>query len=226
MIVADRKPLAEIEDMLAPYAKVLVVGCSSCVGVCHAGAARDVAQLVRSLRMAGKESETGWKLAEETVNRQCEPEFVQPLADRVDEAEVVLSLGCGLGVQTMADLFGEKPILPALNTTFMGASRGEGLFLEWCVGCGDCILDKTAAICPVSRCAKNLLNGPCGGSQRGKCEISNDIPCVWHEIYERLEALNKSAALEEIFPPKDWSSGSDGKPRRRLVELVQTEEAE
>lgn len=223
MIVADRKPLAEIEEMLNPFERILVAGCSSCVGVCHAGGDREVAHLARALRMAAKQRGAAWTLTEETVNRQCEPEFAEPLGTKISEAQAVLSLGCGLGVQTLTDLFPDKPMLPALNTTFMGASRGQGLFLEWCVGCGDCMLDKTAGICAISRCSKNLLNGPCGGSQGGRCEISADVPCVWQEIYERLESVQKVANMTEILPAKDWSQGSDGKPRQRRVEEVSDE---
>jgi hypothetical protein len=143
-------------------------------------------------------------IGERTISRQCEPEFVDQIKDEAIQYDAVLSMGCGAGVQVIAERLKNIPVLPAMNTIFIGASDGEGNFLEMCAACGDCILSLTGGICPVARCAKQLLNGPCGGAQDGKCEISPDIPCAWNLIIERLSKSGNLHKLERIFPLKNW----------------------
>jgi len=127
-------------------------------------------------------------------------------------------MACGAGVQTMADAFKGIPVLPALNTTFIGALDQPGVLDEKCAGCGDCVLGLTGGICPIARCAKRLFNGPCGGSAKGKCEISisvgRDVPCAWHQIVERLEELGKIDNYLKISDFKDWTNSGSGGPRR------------
>jgi len=118
----------------------------------------------------------------------------------------VLSLGCGVGVQHLTENFGDKIFLHALDTKFMGATREPGIWVERCAGCGDCILDITAGICPVARCSKSIFNGPCRGSQDGKCEIDENIECAWQLIFDRVERLGKEELLERIIGLKDWST--------------------
>jgi len=108
--------------------------------------------------------------------------------------------------------------VPGLNTTFMGMPVEHGVFEERCQACGDCILGLTAGICPIARCSKQLLNGPCGGSQRGRCEVNPDIPCAWQLIYDRMAARGQLERLLEIQPPKNWSTSRDGGPRRIIRE--------
>jgi hypothetical protein len=103
-------------------------------------------------------------------------------------------------------------VLPALDTRFFGANIDEGTWSERCAGCGQCIVAATEGICPIARCSKSLLNGPCGGSQDGHCEVDAKIDCAWQLIYDRLEKLGRLDQLEEILPPKDWSRGRDGGP--------------
>jgi hypothetical protein len=109
-------------------------------------------------------------------------------------------------------------ILPGTNTTFLGITERLGVWSERCAGCGHCVLDKTGGLCPIARCSKQLLNGPCGGSVNGKCEISKDVDCVWQLIIDRLSRLNRLEALEEIFPVKDWRPAGHGGPRRLIRE--------
>ncbi len=214
MIVAEQKPLAEISEMLDGYEKVLVAGCGTCVTVCFAGGEKEVGILASSLRMSSKLNGGAMGVDEVTVQRQCEWEYIDPLAERLDEYDAVLSLGCGVGVQTLAERYPTKRILPGLNTTFMGLPTEQGVWEERCQACGNCILHLTGGICPISRCAKQLLNGPCGGSQNGVCEIDPETPCAWQLIWERATELGTLDQLLEVQPAKDWTTSRDGGPRR------------
>lgn len=203
MIVGEIKPFEEIKEMLKDYKKILVVGCGTCMSVCLSGGRKQVELLASSLR---KEIEgEGVTVGEYTVARQCEPRFVEQIKDEAYQYEAILSMGCGAGVQGIVERFKDIPVLPALNTKFIGISDGHGKWIEVCAACGDCILAKTGGICPVARCPKSLFNGPCGGSRGGKCEISPSLPCVWHLIIERLSRLGYLHKLNELIPPKNWS---------------------
>jgi ferredoxin len=214
MIVAEQKPLAEIKEELADYEKVLVVGCGTCVTVCFAGGTKEVGILGSSLRMSAKLDGNNKEVDEVTVQRQCEWEFIDPLAEKLDDYDAILSLGCGIGVQALAERFPDKRILPGLNTSFLGLPTEQGIWEERCQACGDCILDQTGGICPIARCSKQLLNGPCGGSQNGECEIDPEVPCAWQLIWERMEKLGLMDKLLEVQPPKGWATSRDGGPRR------------
>jgi ferredoxin len=214
MIVAEQKPLSELQEMLEDHKKVLVVGCGTCVTVCFAGGTKEVGVLASSLRMASQLNGNAVAVDEITVQRQCEWEYIDPLEQELEQYDAILSLGCGIGVQTLAERFPGLRILPGLNTTFMGLPAEQGVWEERCQACGDCILDLTGGICPISRCAKQLLNGPCGGSQNGQCEIDPEVPCAWQMIWERMSALGVTDRLLELQTPKDWSTSRDGGPRR------------
>jgi len=214
MIVAEQKPLAEVKEMLEGYQNVLVVGCGTCVTVCLAGGEKEVGILASSLRMATRLDGHPVVMDEVTVQRQCEWEYIDPLREQLTDYDAILSLGCGVGVQALAERFPGKRVLPALNTKFMGQPLEQGIWEERCQACGDCILDLTGGICPIARCSKQLLNGPCGGSQKGICEVSKEIPCAWQLIWERMEALGMSDRLMQVRPPKDWRTSRDGGPRR------------
>ncbi len=218
MIIGEQKPLDEIKQMIADYHRVLILGCGTCVTVCFAGGEKEVGILASSLRMATRLEGQSKELLEATVQRQCEYEYNEEVADLVREADVALSLACGIGVQTMNEQFPEAITLPGLNTTFLGQPTEQGVWDERCQACGNCILDITAGICPIARCSKSLLNGPCGGSVGGKCEIDSEIDCAWQLIYDRLQALNKLELLMEIQPAKDWSTSRDGGPRKIVRE--------
>ena len=217
MIVADQKPIEDIKKMLRGKHNVLAVGCGTCVAVCFAGGKREVGVLASALRMATELDGEAIQIDEAIVQRQCEKEFIEHLENRLDEYDAVLSLGCGVGVQTLADHFPGKRILPALNTKFMGAPTEQGVWEERCQGCGNCMLEYTGGICPITRCAKQLMNGPCGGTDAGgHCEVDPDTPCAWFDIWQRMDALEIQDELMQIHPPKDWSTSRDG-GRRRIV---------
>jgi ferredoxin len=218
MIVGEQKPINEIKEIVAPYKRLLILGCGTCVKTCFAGGEDEVATLASTLRLMAKKEGREVKIEELTVERQCEDEFIQEAAGKIADSDAVLSLACGAGVQALARRFPTTPVLPGVNTTFIGVLESQGLFTEECSGCGDCELAKFGGICPITRCAKKLLNGPCGGSQDGKCEINNDTPCAWQLIIDRLKALGQLDSLKAYSGPKDWRPSSSGGPRKLLRE--------
>jgi ferredoxin len=214
MIIAKQKPLEEIEKMLDPYKRILVLGCGTCVAICFAGGEKEVSIISTSLRIKDKLAGGKREFKEHTIERQCEWEFIDEIKDQLKDVDAVLSLACGVGVQAVSERYPDIPILPGVNTLFFGMPVEENVWMERCAGCGNCMLDRTAGICPIARCSKRLFNGPCGGSSGGKCEISEDTPCAWQLIYDRLLAAGKLAKLEEIEPPRDWSTSSAGGVRK------------
>ena len=218
MITGDRKPLEEIASMVKGLERVLVLGCGTCVTVCMAGGAREAEETAIALRLIDKQEGVEREVWHGNVERQCDEEFLREIEDEVARADVVVSLACGCGVQHMATVFPDKLVYPGLNTTFMGVTEELGVWGERCLGCGDCVLDKTGGVCPITRCSKSLLNGPCGGSADGKCEVDESIPCGWQLIYDRLKAIGQLERLDEVLPPKDWSRSHSGGPRFRILE--------
>ena len=218
MIVAEQKSLDEIKTLVGDAENVLVVGCGTCVTVCFAGGAREAAITSASLRMSSKLDGNIKEVTDVTVQRQCEWEYLDQIADQVEAADIVLSLGCGIGVQAIVEHFPESWVVPGLNTSFLGIPSEQGVWEERCAACGDCILGLTGGICPIARCSKSLLNGPCGGSEDGHCEIDPDIPCAWQLIYDRLESKGKVHMLMEIQQPKNWQASRDGGPRKIVRE--------
>ena len=228
MIVAERKPIDELKSIIEPYERVLLAGCGTCVAVCFAGGEQETATLASLLRMATRlQDGTAKKTFDEvTVQRQCEWEFLDEIGDRVDDYDLILSLACGIGVQAVIERFPQTRVAPALNTTFLGIPVEQGVWSERCQACGNCVLHLTGGICPIARCAKSLLNGPCGGSQHGHCEVNADLDCAWHLIVDRLREQDRLELLMEIQPPKDWSASRDGGPRtivRQDLRMVDTD---
>ncbi|MDM8556713.1 methylenetetrahydrofolate reductase C-terminal domain-containing protein [Desulfococcaceae bacterium HSG7] len=215
MIVGDLKPLDEIVSSVAGYRRILVLGCGSCVTVSLSGGDREAAALVRELNcMVGTDgAPVSFEVG--TILRQCEKDLVTSFYEVPPDTDAILSLACGAGVQTVGDAFEPLPVIPALNTTFIGASDEAGVWREMCHGCGDCLLGVTGGICPVARCAKSLFNGPCGGSQGGCCEIYIERPCAWAMIYFRLKKQNKLHLLHEVRMPRDWRTATASGPRER-----------
>ena len=215
MIVAELKPIAEITESLSGFRHVMVLGCGSCVTVCLSGGDREAGILSRDLSSTRYYTGTPPKFYIETIQRQCERDLIESFLKIRPETDAVLSLACGAGVQIVSDVFDQLTVIPALNTTFLGAADAPGIWREKCQGCGDCLLTVTGGICPVGRCAKSLFNGPCGGSQEGRCEVHPETPCAWALIYYRLKKQNKLHYLLKRCAPKDWRPGGAGGPRER-----------
>jgi len=226
MIIAEQKPLQEIKELVGDAEEVLVVGCGTCVTVCFAGGEREAQILSSSLRMSSKLEDHPQQVTDLTVQRQCEWEYLDPLAEQIQAADVVVSLGCGVGVQAIAERFPEAWVVPGLNTTFLGLPTEQGVWAERCAACGDCLLGITGGICPIARCSKSLLNGPCGGSEDGHCEIDPAVDCAWQLIYDRLASLGKVEVLLQVQQPKNWSTSRDGGPRRIVREDLRLVEEE
>ncbi|MBW1765593.1 MAG: methylenetetrahydrofolate reductase C-terminal domain-containing protein [Deltaproteobacteria bacterium] len=220
MIVAEKKPMEEIIDQVKDYQKLLIAGCNECVTVCEAGGKKEVGILASALRMYFMNEGKKVDIEEVTLERQCDHEYLEELRNTIDQYDAVVSLACGVGVQFMAEKYFSTPVFPGVNTCFMGVTEERGVWSERCQGCGQCMLGKTAGICPISRCAKRLLNGPCGGSTKGKCEISKDLDCAWQLIIDRLKELGRLDDYEEILPIKDWSTERAGGPRTVVREDV------
>jgi ferredoxin len=218
MIVAEQKTLDEIKSLIGDSQKVLVLGCGTCVTVCFAGGEREAATVATSLRMSTKLENKSKEITHATVQRQCEWEYLDEVAEQVKNVDVVLSLGCGIGVQAIAEHFPNTWVVPGLNTAFMGLPTEQGVWDERCAACGDCILGITGGICPIARCSKSLLNGPCGGSEDGHCEIDKDTPCAWQLIYDNMASKGKLEVLMNYQAPKNWSKARDGGPRRIIRE--------
>ncbi len=221
MIVANKKPIEEIVEEFGQVKNLLIAGCNECVTVCEAGGKKEVGILASALRMYFLNHGREVKVDEVTLERQCDHEYLEEIRDMVDQYDAVVSMACGVGIQFLAEEYPKLAVYPGVNTCFMGATEKRGLWVERCQGCGQCILAKTGAVCPITRCAKRLMNGPCGGSTRGKCEISQDTDCAWQLIIERLRVLGRLDEYEKLFPIKDWSTDRAGGPRKVVREDIQ-----
>jgi ferredoxin len=215
MIVGELKPIEEIADSISGFRNILVLGCGSCVTVCLSGGDREASALAGELSRGRYYHDVSPDFNVDTIQRQCERDLIDTFLNLPPETEAVLSLACGAGVQTVSDVFDTLPVIPALNTTFVGAADMPGDWREKCRGCGDCLLGFTGGICPVGRCAKGLFNGPCGGSRDGHCEVNQQIPCAWALIYYRLKKQHKLDLMTEISKPRDWRPAGAGGPRER-----------
>ncbi len=218
MIVGEQKPIAEIKEIVGAAGKLLILGCGTCVKTCFAGGEDEVATLASALRLVFKKEGKKIEIEEFTVERQCEDEFIAESASAIARNDTVLSLACGAGVQAIARRFFQTPVLPGVNTMFIGVLESQGVFTEECSGCGNCELAIFGGICHITRCSKKLLNGPCGGSMQGICEVNPDIECAWQLIIQRLTALGQLDNLRIYIPPKNWSSSNAGGPRKLIRE--------
>ncbi len=216
MIVTERKDLEEIFDNIKEFKKILVLGCNGCTGVYQVGGEKQAGELAMLIKLKlGIEAESF------AVLRQCERELVAEEVSKIINKgyDCILSLACGAGVQTVAEIF-DLPVLPASNTMFIGShSRELSILQEKCIACGDCILAFTAGICPKARCAKGLLNGPCGGQYQGKCEVGGYTkPCAWVQIWEKLKKQGKLNIFKEFRAPGDYRKSSS--PREKRWEYI------
>jgi ferredoxin len=184
---------------------VLVLGCGTCVTVCLAGGEREVSIIASALRIAARQQGRELEVDELTIERQCDNVFIEEAAEAIEKVDAVLSLGCGAGVQAIAERYPAKPVYAGLNTSFIGILEERGVWAEKCGACGDCVLSKYCGICPITRCAKHLLNGPCGGSREDRCEVNPEDPCAWQLIYKRLKDIGQLDNLNDIEDAKDWN---------------------
>ena len=213
--ITRQKPWEEIMETLNGVEKVYLIGCGTCATMCQTGGKSEILEMKNKLEAAGKQV-TGWMVIPSACDELTRYALEENAKD-IEMADGILVLTCAFGVQT-ASLYADKLVYPALDTLFIGVEETPGHFTEVCMQCGSCVLGKTAGICPLVRCAKGLLNGPCGGSVGGNCELSPDIPCAWQMIIDRLQALGRLGILEEIVPPHDWSTSQAGGIRRAIIQ--------
>ena len=225
MITAERKLFDDLYAKASRHKKVLLLGCGTCVTVCMAGGEKEVDILESQLKLAARERGDDFEVTTHTIVRQCDDEFFDEETSRkIAAADAVISLACGVGIQFCSEKYPEKRVYAGVNTVFYGATIEQGLWMERCAGCGECVVDNFAGLCPVARCSKSLLNGPCGGTKDGKCEVSDEIDCIWALIVKRMKELGRLEELGDITAPKDWSTARDGGPRRVVNESIRLDE--
>jgi ferredoxin len=210
MIVAQRKKIPDILEIVKNHKKLLVLGCGTCVTVCLAGGQREVSIIASALRMAARLKGLPLDVEELTIERQCDNVFIEQAADAVKRNDAILSLGCGAGVQAIAERFSNKPVYAGLDTAFIGILEERGIWIEKCAACGACVLHEYGGICPITRCAKHMLNGPCSGSREDRCEVNPERQCAWQLIYNRLKDIGQLDRLKKIASPKNWNASLDG----------------
>jgi hypothetical protein len=202
MIVSAPKPWEEILDYLEEENNIFVLGCSGCAEASGTGGPAQVAEMKQKLVAAGKKV-TGTTVIDFLCQKALVKSRLRPRVEQVEAADSILVMTCGLGVQAVAASV-RKVCHPACDTVNMGGSRGEWTGDERCLECGECLLEYTGGICPLTACSKSLINGACGGASQGKCELDPEKDCGWELIYERLKQVNQLGKLSRFIPPKNW----------------------
>lgn len=215
MIVTKKREFNELLENIKNYRSVFLLGCSECATLCGTGGEPELKAMKETLESQGKEI-TGMFVAKTGCQVLGTKLELKPFKEVINKADCIVVMSCGAGTQTAVELYENKPVFPANDSMFLGNMTRLQVFDERCSLCGKCILDKTGGICPITRCAKSLLNGPCGGSQGGKCEISPSMPCAWQLIIERLSRIGCLHNLDDIILPKNWDpSLTDGSKTQR-----------
>lgn len=210
MLVSEQKPFEEILNAIDGERNIFLIGCKGCAEACKTGGEKEVLEMRQKLEEQGK-TVAGFSVIDMVCDEPLTRLKLKAHEERVVPSDSLLVLCCGAGVQTVAALT-DKVVHPGCNTVSLGGAHAEWKEAERCLECGDCVLEFTGGICPIARCSKHLLNGPCGGSQNGKCEVSKDIPCAWQLIIERLTKIGKLDKLENVLPTKNWSKSLIGGP--------------
>ena len=210
MIISQQKNREELLQNLEGKKRLFLVGCGACATACKSGGEEEVFQLQEWLASVGREV-TGSVIIDEACHIMRAARDLRHHRDAVAEADALVVLACGAGVQSISSNT-DKRVIAGLDSLFLGNIRRLGQYEEKCSLCGACILNETAGICPVTTCAKGLLNGPCGGMEEGHCEADREVECAWHSIYERLKKQGRQGVLARTVPPKNW--GKLRKPGR------------
>lgn len=211
--ITEQKPLEEIKELLESHNRVYIIGCGTCATMCKTGGKDEVLQMKELLEDEGK-TVTGWMV----IPTACDAltgDAMEIEDERIEKADAILVMTCAFGVQRVNE-FTDKMVYPGLDTVFMGMEREDGLISEMCSQCGECVLGETGGICPITWCAKGILNGPCGGSHDGMCEVDPEKECAWMLIYERLKEVGRLDLLKKCQSPKDFSKAQ--RPRKVFLE--------
>jgi ferredoxin len=210
--ITRQKPLDEIERCLDGLDRLYIIGCGTCATMTRTGGREEVLVMKDWLQEAGKMA-TGWIVIPTACDEMTEL-MMRENSRAIQDAQCILVMACALGVHRVA-LYIDKPVIPALDTLFIGIEEGPGHFQEVCAQCGQCVVGYTAGICPLTACHKGLLNGPCGGTNNGKCEIDAEKDCAWTLIYHRLKEQGRLDLMRKYYPPKNFQVA----PRPRMVKI-------
>jgi len=207
MIITKQK---EFNDLIKSISEgpVFIIGCSECATVCHTGGEEEILSMKKSLEKKDIKI-TGWVILEPACNLQKDKLLLKNYKNDIEKAKKILILACGNGAQTVSEIIEDKDIVTGCDTLFLGEIKHANSFEKRCTLCGECIQDIFDTFCPIARCPKNMLNGPCGGVKNGKCEISSDIDCIWDIIYKDLKKKGQLSRFKEIKKPKDWSKSTE-----------------
>lgn len=210
--ITQKKPDNEIEHLLQSSNRIFIIGCGSCVTLTRTGGEAEVQAMRKSLPEKGKII-TGHTVVPVACDNLTH-EFLSEYGSQINQADSLLIMTCAYGVQTIARQL-KKPVIPALDSLFIGKETAVGQFDEVCSQCGTCIIGETGGLCPVTNCHKGLVNGPCGGTNHGKCEIGGDKDCVWTLIYNRLKELGTIDAMKKYQRPRNYQK--EPKPGKILL---------
>ena len=205
MIITQKRKAEELQENIKDYKSFFLVGCSECATLCGTGGETELTAMKETLEADGKKV-TGKFVAKTGCQVLGTKVELKHMKDNIAEADCILVMSCGAGTQSAVELYPDKPVYPTNDSLFLGNMTRLQMFDERCSLCGECILDKTGGICPVTACPKGLLNGPCGGTNEGKCEVSSDIDCAWVRIYNRLNMINRLEDMKQIAKPKNWAA--------------------
>lgn len=207
MIITKQKELNDLLDSIKD-GPVFIIGCNECATLCHTGGEEEILSMIEALKDKNIKT-TGWVILEPACHLLNDKRLLKKHKDEIGKAKKILVLACGNGTQTVSEIITDKDIIPGNDTLFLGEIKRLKDFEKRCIMCGDCIQDLFDGVCPISRCPKGLLNGPCGGSTNGKCEVSKEIDCIWDVIYKRLKEKGQLDRLKKIKEPKDWSKSTE-----------------
>jgi len=199
--ITKQKPFGEVDQLLDGFGRVYIVGCGTCATMTKTGGIEEVSTMKEHLEELGK-LVTG-SIVIPTACDEMTEEAIKETEEAIHNANCILVMACALGVHRLS-LYLNQPVIPALDTLFIGVEDSPGSFHEVCAQCGQCILGELAGICPLTRCHKGLLNGPCGGTNNGKCEVDSEKDCAWTLIYQRLEEQGRLDSMRKYQPPKNY----------------------
>jgi hypothetical protein len=206
MIITQKRDQNALMENIKKHKSFFLLGCSECATLCGTGGEPELNTLKEELQKQGKEvtgtfvAKTGCQVLGTRV------ELKKSAKEALEKTDCILVMSCGAGTQSAVELFEDKPVYPTNDSLFLGNMTRMQMFDERCSLCGECIIDKTGGICPITACPKGLLNGPCGGTNEGKCEVSPDIDCAWVRIYNRMKKINQLDDMKKPIKPKNWSA--------------------
>ena len=207
MIISRQKDFDKLLTLISK-GPVFLIGCSECATICRTGGEDEIIKMKDELKKNNVET-TGWVILDPACHLQNDKRLLKKHKHEIENAKKILVLACGNGVQTVSEVIIDTDIIPGTDTLFLGEIKRLSDFEKRCIMCGDCIQDLFEGVCPISRCPKSMLNGPCGGSIDGKCEVSEELDCIWNIIYKRLKEKGQLKRLKEIKKPKDWSKSTE-----------------